>query len=147
MIFKKRLSFLFFLVCYGLISCNSNKLPVREITIERDGQRIASVKAEIASTNEERSQGLMFRDKLADGEGMLFIFERDQVLSFWMKNTHIPLSIAYIASDGRIIDIKDMHPLDLSSVSSSRSVRYAIEVPQGWFLRMGIKIGDIVNTN
>jgi uncharacterized membrane protein (UPF0127 family) len=109
-----------------------------------DGSGIVEIKAEIARTEDERNNGLMFRRKLADGEGMLFIFDRDQQLSFWMKNTLIPLSIAYIASDGRIIDIKDMQPLDLNSVQSSRSVRYALEVPQGWFGRTGIKAGDIV---
>ena len=86
----------------------------------------------------------MHRDSLEDGYGMLFIFEKDQVLSFWMKNTFIPLSIAYITSDGRIVDIKDMYPLDESSVVSSRSVRYALEVPQGWFSRAGVHLGDIV---
>jgi uncharacterized membrane protein (UPF0127 family) len=75
---------------------------------------------------------------------MLFIFDRDQVLSFWMKNTLIPLSIAFIASDGRILQIKDMEPLSLSTVNSDRSVRYALEVPRGWFSRAGIAIGDIV---
>jgi uncharacterized membrane protein (UPF0127 family) len=131
---------LFFL----LVSCTSQKLPVWEITIERDNQVIAVVKAEIASTDEERAQGLMFREKLADGEGMFFIFERDQVLSFWMKNTYIPLSIAYITNDGRIVDIKDMYPHDENPVVSSRSVRYALEVPQGWFNRAGVRTGDIV---
>jgi uncharacterized membrane protein (UPF0127 family) len=112
-----------------------------------DGSGFVEIKAEIARTEDERSKGLMFRKKLADGEGMLFIFDRDQQLSFWMKNTLIPLSIAYIASDGRIIDIKDMQPLDLNSVQSSRSVRYALEVPQGWFSRAGIEPGDTVRLN
>jgi len=118
---------------------------VRELPIERDGKRIAVVKAEIASTAKERSQGLMFRKKLPDGKGMLFIFERDEIHSFWMKNTYIPLSIAFISSDGRIIDIKDMYPQDENTVSPSRSVRYALEVPQGWFSRSGVEPGDIVN--
>jgi uncharacterized membrane protein (UPF0127 family) len=65
-------------------------------------------------------------------------------MSFWMKNTLIPLSIAFIATDGRIIEIKDMEPLNLSPVQSSRSVRYALEVPQGWFSRAGIGVGDII---
>jgi uncharacterized membrane protein (UPF0127 family) len=147
MSFRKKNPILVFLVCCGFISCKSNKLPVMEIPIEREGRRIAIIKAEIARTQEERSQGLMFREKLPDGEGMIFIFERDEILSFWMKNTYIPLSIAYIASDGRIIDIKDMYPLDLSPVSSSRYVRYALEVPQGWFSGKGIKSGDIVKIN
>jgi len=126
------------------ISCSNQKLPVREITIEREGTILAVVKAEIAETQEDRTTGLMYRKKLPDGEGMLFIFENDQILSFWMKNTYIPLSIAYITWDGRITDIKDMYPHNENSVSSSRFVRYALEVPQGWFDRNAIRIGDIV---
>jgi len=129
-----------------LSSCSTQKLPAREIPIQRDGQVVAVVKAEIAQTAEERSQGLMFRKSLNDGDGMLFVFERDEVLSFWMKNTYIPLSIAFITSDGRIIEIKDMYPHDENPVVSSRSARYALEVPQGWFSRAGVRAGDIVKT-
>ena len=103
---------------------------------------LVNVEVELAQTDAERSTGLMYRKELEDGKGMLFIFEADQVLSFWMKNTLIPLSIAYIAYDGVIIDIRDMYPNNTTSVHSSRSVRYALEVPQGWFGRVGIKVGD-----
>jgi len=127
-----------------ILSCSSQKLTVQELAIERDGIEIALVKAEIARTQEERNRGLMFRKDLPEGEGMFFIFERDDVLSFWMKNTSIPLSIAFIAYDGRIIDIKDMYPHDENSVHSSRSARYALEVPQGWFSRAGVQSGDVV---
>ena len=144
MISNARKIFTAFLLCLVLAACSSQKLPVQDLPIERNGQEIAFVKAEIAQTQEERNQGLMYRKKLPDGEGMLFIFERDEVLSFWMKNTLIPLSIAFIASDGRIIDIKDMYPHDENSVFSSRSVRYALEVPQGWFSRAGIQSGDVI---
>ena len=140
---RNSLFLVFFLYC-GITSCSSQKLAVREIPIEREGQRIAVVKAEIARTQEERAKGLMYRKELPDGEGMLFVFERDQVLSFWMKNTIIPLSIAYITSDGRIVEIRDMYPHDESSVLSSRSVRFALEVPQNWFSRAGVRLGDIV---
>ena len=133
----------FWLIIF-FISCSNQTLPVRELPIERDGTVLAVVKAEIAAKQEERSKGLMYRKSINDGEGMLFIFENDQVLSFWMKNTYIPLSIAFISWDGRIIDIKDMYPLDENTVSSSRSVRYALEVPQGWFTRTGIQVGDRV---
>lgn len=136
-------SFFCFLFFSGIVSCASEKLPVREIPIEREGQVVAKVKAEIAQTQDERSKGLMFRKKLADGDGMLFVFEKDEVLSFWMKNTNIPLSIAYISSDGRIIEIKNMYPNDENPVTSSRSVRYALEVPKDWFTRAGVKTGDI----
>jgi len=126
------------------IACSGNKLPVRELTFARNGTVITSIKAETAVTVEERARGLMERKKLNDGDGMIFIFERNEVLSFWMKNTFIPLSIAFIAEDGKIIDIRDMQPLDLSPVVSSRAVRYALEVPQGWFARAGIRTGDTV---
>jgi uncharacterized protein len=134
---------LVFCLCFP-VSCSSQKLVVKELPIERDGQQVTVVKAEIAITGDERSKGLMYRKNLPDGEGMLFIFERDEVLSFWMKNTYIPLSIAFIASDGKIIDIKDMYPQDENPVVSSRSVRYALEVPMGWFLRSGVSTGDMV---
>ena len=125
-------------------SCTAKKLPVKEIPVERDGQVIAVVKAEIAVSQEERNKGLMYRKSLKDGHGMLFVYEKDEVMSFWMKNTYIPLSIAFIAGNGKIIDIKDMYPHDTNSVKSSRSVRYALEAPQGWFLRAGIKEGDSI---
>ena len=68
--------------------------------------------------------------------------DRDEMMSFWMKNTLVPLSIAYIAQDGRILEIHDMQPEDLTPVRSSRSARYALEVPQGWYDRAGIAPGD-----
>lgn len=135
---------LILIICFPLVSCAEGRLPVREITIERDGQIIAVVMAEIADTQETRERGLMFRQSLPDGEGMLFVFENDQILSFWMKNTYIPLSIAYITFDGRIVDIQNMFPHNIVPVVSSRSVRYALEVPQNWFERAGVQVGDII---
>jgi len=135
----------FFIFCFYAVSCSSQKLTVCDIPIEREGQAVAVVKAEIARTHEERNKGLMYRKKLPDGRGMLFVYETDEIMSFWMKNTYVPLSIAYIASDGRIIEIKDMYPLDENSVISSRAARYALEVPQGWFSRAGVLSGDIAN--
>jgi uncharacterized membrane protein (UPF0127 family) len=120
------------------------KFEMRNLSISRSGGGPVSMEAELARTDQERSRGLMHRKNLDDGKGMLFIFERDQIMSFWMKNTLIPLSIAFIASDGRIIEIKDMEPLNETPVRSSRSVRCALEVPQGWFSRAGIGIGDIL---
>jgi len=103
------------------------------------------LEVELARTETERNIGLMYRTRLEDGKGMLFIFERDDVLSFWMKNTLIPLSIAYISYDGTIIDLRNMYPRDTSPVHSSRSARYALEVPQGWFAKAGINAGDKVS--
>ena len=124
-------------------ACDTKKLKTMVLTIEREGT-VIEITAEIAETEDERAQGLMHRRELPDGEGMLFIFDRDQQLSFWMKNTVIPLSIAFISSDGRITEIRDMQPNDLNSIQSSRSVRYALEVPQGWFGRAGVQVGDVV---
>ncbi|GHU79849.1 hypothetical protein FACS189462_5600 [Spirochaetia bacterium] len=142
------LFFLFFITAgfvYGAPGTDGTlKFEKRDISISRVGAGPVSMEVELARTDQEHSQGLMHRKNLEDGKGMLFIFERDQIMSFWMKNTLIPLSIAFIASDGRIIEIKDMEPLNETPVRSSRSVRYALEVPQGWFSRAGIGIGDIL---
>ncbi len=129
-----------------LLSCKANtKLPVKNITITTlDGKQL-SVKAEIAEKPEERNFGFMERKNIPDGTGMLFIFEKDQILSFWMKNTPHPLSIAYIDSKGKIRDIFDMTPFSEASIVSTVSVRYALEVPQGWYDKVGIKKGDIVS--
>ena len=128
----------------ALTACKGQeRFETQELTIEGRGGNVI-IKAEIARTEAQRAQGLMFRQELKDGNGMLFIFERDQILSFWMKDTFIPLSIAFIANDGRILEIHDMEPEDLSPVRSGRSARYALEVPQGWFDRAGIVIGDRV---
>ena len=125
-----------------LSNCSGEeKFEKRELVIESRGGRI-TVMAEIASSPGQREQGLMYRKELKDGNGMIFVFERDEIMSFWMKNTLVPLSIAYIAYDGRILEIHDMQPGDLNPVRSSRSARYALEVPQGWFDRVGIVPGD-----
>jgi len=135
---------LLFALNVSLVACAPQKLKTTVLHIERAGAESVAITVEVAETEAERAQGLMYRKKLPDGKGMLFIFDRDQQLSFWMKNTVIPLSIAFISSNGRIVEIKNMQPLDLSSVRSSRSVRYALETPQGWFDRVDIKPGDTV---
>lgn len=126
-----------------LSSCQSKKysLPVKELEILTPEGNSVFVKAEVARKEEERNYGFMNRRNIPDGTGMFFVFEKDQMLSFWMKNTPHPLSIAYIDSSGIIRDIFDMTPFSLSPVKSSRSVRYALEVPQGWFEKAGVKAG------
>jgi uncharacterized membrane protein (UPF0127 family) len=139
-----RLFCVLFIASAALAACTPRKPAAVKISVERPGAAPVSLAVELARTNEERARGLMGRKSLRDGEGMLFMFERDETLSFWMKDTVIPLSIAFIASDGRITEIRDMRPLDLSAVQSRRSVRYALEVPQGWFERTGIRTGDVL---
>jgi hypothetical protein len=131
---------------FVLSGCSAGERFDRQvISIETSEGRV-SINAELAVTPAQQQQGLMHRRELRDGNGMLFIFERDQILSFWMKNTYIPLSIAYILSDGRILEIHDLEPGNLNPVRSSRSARYALEVPQGWFDRAKIGPGDRLDT-
>lgn len=99
---------------------------------------------EIADTEEERQQGLMFRKQLPEDHGMLFVFERERRLSFWMKNTSIPLSIAFLDKEGMVLNIEDMVPFSLDSVSSSAESLYAIELNRGAFARHQIYPGSIV---
>ena len=98
--------------------------------------------AEIADTPQASENGLMFRDSLPEDRGMLFVFESPKKATFWMRNTKIPLSIAFIDSTGTILEIKPMYPMDESIVpSSSDRVAYALEVNQGWFDRHRISAG------
>ncbi len=114
-------------------------LPVIPITI---GEH--TLQAEVVSTFATRAQGLMYREELADDQGMLFVFADDQMRNFWMRNTRIPLSIAYLDADQRIINILDMEPFDESLYPSAAPARYALEVNQGWFEARGIVADDLV---
>ena len=100
--------------------------------------------AEVAATPEQRSIGLMHRFSLKPDHGMIFVFERAEPQAFWMRNTHIPLSIAFIASDGRIVSIADMAPLDESMHWSNGPAQFALEMRKGWFAANGIGAGDRV---
>ena len=144
---KKRFFFsvLFLVGMVSLLSCKEDaRLATTDITIIRkDGQEV-SVVVEVADREETRNRGFMEREVIPDGTGMVFVFDRDQVLSFWMKNTPHPLSIAYIDSTGRIRDIYHMTPFSMANWTSTVSVRYALEVPQGWFEKESITVGDKV---
>lgn len=104
----------------------------------------AVFRVEIARTPHQRQLGLMYRRHLDEDGGMLFVFEVEQELSFWMRNTFIPLSIAFLDSRGRVVDIQDMTPLDETPVRSARPALYALEVNQGAFQRKGVKVGDVI---
>jgi len=105
------------------------------------------LEVEVARTKKEREKGLMNRKSLGWNEGMLFVFDDDQYLSFWMKNTSIPLSIAFLDKNGIVTDIYSMKPFSLEPVVSSRKCRYAIEVNDGFFEECGLKIGDRIEIN
>jgi uncharacterized protein len=100
--------------------------------------------AEVATTPDQRSVGLMNRFSLKPDHGMLFVFERTEPLGFWMKNTFVALSIAFIADDGRIINIEDMKPQTENTHTSKGPARYALEMRKGWFAERGIGPGAVV---
>jgi uncharacterized protein len=114
------------------------------VTIDASGGGEVEVRVEIADDASERARGLMYRTALAENRGMLFVFPNEERLSFWMKNTLIPLSVAFMDSERRIVDIQDMKPLDDDPPSyvSAEPARYALEVNQGFFEERGIEVGD-----
>lgn len=104
-----------------------------------------NLNVEVADTAEEREKGLMNRDELDEGSGMIFVWDRPTTGGFWMKDTLIPLSIAFISDEGAIINIQDMAPQTLNSHSPGKSYMYAVEVNQGYFGDKGIAVGDTVD--
>jgi uncharacterized membrane protein (UPF0127 family) len=143
--FLTLLPFLFLAALSGCRAQEDMRFEKRELVLE-GAEKTVTIRAEIARSDAQRSRGLMYRTELSDGEGMLFVFPRDEMLSFWMKNTLVPLSIAYISSEGRILEIHDMEPRSEFPVKSGRSCRYALEVPRGWFSRAGFGVGDRLKT-
>ncbi len=97
------------------------------------------IDAQVAQTNEQRATGLMWRKQMPQHEGMLFAFELPSRQCFWMKDTLLPLSAAFIDDDGTIVNIADMQPRSLDSHCSAKPVRYVLEMNQGWFDKKGIK--------
>ena len=101
-----------------------------------------TVTVEVARSAEERAQGLMYRDELPAGTGMLFVFPENQVRSFWMQNTFVALDIAFLDSELRIVDIQQMEPETDDMHESRAPAMFALEVPKGWFAEHGIEVGD-----
>ena len=99
------------------------------------------IDAQVAASPQERQTGLMFRREMPQHEGMLFVFEQPATQCFWMKNTPLPLTAAFVADDGSIVNLADMKPLAEDSHCSAKPVRYVLEMNQGWFARRGIKAG------
>ena len=137
---------LFILIIFESISLNAASNCIISIINNKGIKK--NITVEIALTDNERQQGLMFRQSLGKNSGMLFVFSHEEHLSFWMKNTFVPLSIAYIDKHGRIIDIQNMKPLDTSiSYPSKMKAMYALEVNMGWFKENGITEGSVVLFN
>ena len=100
------------------------------------------IDAQVAQTPDQRSIGLMFRKDMPHHEGMLFVFEQPSGLCFWMKNTLLPLTAAFVADDGTIVNLADMKPQTTDSHCASKPVRYVLEMNQGWFAKRGFKAGS-----
>ena len=147
----KRILFIFILFfllinssCKRVKESFQNDIPLRNSTpfviIHKE-----TLYVEISYKEEEREVGLMFREKLDENRGMLFIFENERLLLFWMRNTKVPLSIAFINSKEIIVDIQDMEPMTETAHRSRFPAIYALEVNQGWFKKHNVEIGDNVS--
>ena len=118
-----------------------NGLKYEVVTLDVAGHRVT---VEVADTPRKRERGLMFRRSLKKDHGMLFVYPHEETLSFWMRNTHVPLSIAFMRSDGWICGIDDMKPQTQDSHLSQLRCKYALEMRQGWFAQHGVKVGGKV---
>ena len=115
--------------------------PLPMITLNVGSQ---TVKAELALTDETRQKGLMFREKMAKNSGMLFVFPDVAYHAMWMRNTPLPLAVAYMDTSGKIVSIHEMQPHTDVSHMAAGPVKYALEMNSGWFSGMGIKQGDVI---
>ena len=125
-----------------LLACSAgavDKLETTSLTIAD-----VEVTLELADQPMERSQGLMHRKTLGENEGMLFVYPEPAPRSFWMENTSIPLSIAFIDATGRVLNVEDMKPFDRNSTPSAGDALYVLEMNKGWFDEHGIERGSVI---
>ncbi len=104
----------------------------------------AQFRIEVARSEEQKMRGLMHRRSLGERSGMIFVYEADEHLSFWMKDTTLPLDLAFLSSEGEILGVEGLKPLSLKPVTSARAARYALELPAGSLERLGVGPGDRV---
>lgn len=114
-----------------------------DLRVSQEGREV-SIRVEVASTPEERQKGLMHRDHLDEDAGMLFLFAADGRGGFWMRNTLVPLDIAYVGADGRVQEVRAAKPLDETILTPAAPYRYVLEVNQGWFERHGLGVGALL---
>jgi uncharacterized membrane protein (UPF0127 family) len=131
-------AFLAALVCCAALAQDAPQTTLPRVKLSAGMHQID---AQVASTGDERMTGLMYRKEMPQHEGMLFVFEQPTRQCFWMKNTLLPLSAAFIADDGTIVNVEDMKPQTLDSHCSLQPVRYVLEMNKGWFDKRGIKPG------
>ena len=130
------------LVFAGCMPAQGQPQPQLDLPRTTLGAGMFLIQAQVAQTVEQRATGLMHRREMPPNEGMLFIFERPSIQCFWMKNTLLPLTAAFVADDGTIVNLADMQPQSLDSHCSTKPVRFVLEMHQGWFVRKGIKAGS-----
>ena len=126
---------------FGSSLSSAQEVPQTQLQRTTLSVGIHRIDSQVAATAEQREIGLMHRKEMPQHEGMLFIFENPSRLCFWMKNTLIPLTAAFIADDGTIVNLENMKPQTLDSHCSAKPVRYVLEMNQGWFTKKGIKAG------
>jgi uncharacterized membrane protein (UPF0127 family) len=123
----------------------ASQYPLPNGTVRTAHGDLILIRLEIANTEPEREQGLMYRKSLDADSGMVFVWTQPVLDSFYMKNTYVPLSVAFLGADGRIQEIQDMQPLTTNLHTPAQPYQYAIEVNQGFFARNGIQVGDTLN--
>ncbi len=129
---------------FGASQSSAQEVPQTQLQRTTLSVGIHQIDTQVAATSEQREIGLMHRKEMPQHEGMLFIFENPSRLCFWMKNTLIPLTAAFIADDGTIVNLENMKPQTLDSHCSAKPVRYVLEMNQGWFAKKGVKPGSKV---
>ena len=120
-------------------SAKPQSLPTVKMTL---GNREFTI--EVAANEEQRQMGLMYRDSMPADHGMIFVFDDEEPLSFWMKNTRIPLDIAYLDRNAKIVSIQSMKPFDLTGIDSGKPAKYAIELNVGVATAAGLHVGDVI---
>jgi uncharacterized membrane protein (UPF0127 family) len=119
-------------------------LPTARITVS-DGEVVEELTVELATTGPQHTQGLMFRQSLAEDRGMLFLFDQERSGGFWMKDTYVPLDIAYLAADGTVLEIREGVPLNTQILTPAQPYRHVLEVNRGWFERHNLGVGARVS--
>ena len=126
---------------YGCMAASAQDLPQTHLQRITLTVGIHQIDTQVAISSEEHATGLMHRKEMPQHEGMLFVFQNLAKQCFWMKNTLLPLTAAFVTDDGTIVNLEDMKPQSLDSHCSAKPVRYVLEMNQGWFAKKGLKAG------
>lgn len=127
-------------ICAGAAAQTGPQPPLPTVRLTAGGMHV--IQAEIAQSQQERATGMMFRTEMGANAGMLFVFEQPATHCFWMSNTLLPLSIAFLADDGTVVNVAEMKPRSTENHCAAQPVRYALEMNQDWFAKRGIKAGS-----